>query len=87
MRTSQKKVSGVPPSSRYQRDFGAARRCQCLVSGHWPLVSGVNNNALGLRIASLEAILSFEVGGALRFRFEAKAETSEFFTSNLQPQT
>jgi hypothetical protein len=40
----------------------------------------------GLRIASLEAKLSLEVGGTLRSRFEAKTATSEFFASNLQPQ-
>jgi hypothetical protein len=58
-----------------------------LAADHWFLAAGANNNAFGLRIASLEAILAFEVGGALRFRLEAKAETSEFLplTSNLRP--
>jgi hypothetical protein len=33
--------------------------------------------------AALEAIPPFEVGGALRLRFEVKAATPEFFASNL----
>jgi len=49
-------------------------------------IKGSGFRVKGLRIAALEAILSFEVGGALRFRFEAKQDRTTF-ASNLGPLT
>jgi hypothetical protein len=60
----------VKPADAMGQDYG---------KGHF-YSSG---KAYRLRVQAIRFTTMYEVGGALRFRFEAKTATSDLFTSNL----